>query len=710
MIGNLLSRYEGTSMKIDMVDYEVAGQQIDTFCNVAIRQKFMNNTGKLLNCSYVFPNDNKFCIYDTEFVLDDQIIRPELRRKEEAKKEYEEAVEQGHTAMFGQDLGDGTCEFKLGNLEDKKEVEIRIKASFLCTCTKEGVSLKFPLAAKFQRGQVTTSIPDNVNFQFKMNVHQNSSDIKDIKCSVKCETKKIDDKTFDVLINETPNSDAILIETELAEGGKSQAIASDGYICISVFPSFEVEVESNSEFVFLVDCSGSMSGSRINNAAKCMKIFIRSLPENCKFSIWRFGSRSECMIPTCDYVKEKIDEATSLIDNLQANLGGTNLLEPIDRIMRISPPNGFTRQVFVLTDGEISNTKDVLGKVRAMRGSNRIFSIGLGRDADSGLIDGLAEIANGSGIRVNDNDEKLTEKVIGMLENAIQPAISNTSIISEGMTEQWPSPAPAIYNHSQQNFIIKSPYQEYVLISGSVAGENVDETVYVNKATDGIGLKELFMSKAIEDLQYDIRMNHDESKKDKIIEYSLTSRVLSEYTAYVGIDFKSPKNEERIFSYAKRSKIIKGAARGPMCRCAAPMRMMCVDAAPMRMMSVNAAPMKMMSVDADLIDFEDDDVSIEKTLREKSSVEKHEISVEKLVNMQNPDGSWDSSTKINNELVNKYNMKVAATIASLAFIRKNAGSALNALKLIIKKALNFLNKVDSAVDWEAIISEEILKL
>ena len=90
--------------------------------------------------------------------------------------------------------------------------------------------------------------------------------------------------------------------------------------------------------------------------------------------------------------------------------------------------------------------------------------------------------------------------------------------------------------------------------------------------------------------------------------------------------------------------------------------------------------------------------------------ERHESEVEKLINEQNPDGSWDSSTKINDELVRKYNQKVAATIASIAFIRKNSGPALNSFKLIIKKALNFLQKFDSSVDWESIIDEEITKI
>ena len=43
-------------------------------------------------------------------------------------------------------------------------------------------------------------------------------------------------------------------------------------------------------FVFIVDRSGSMSGQRIETVREALKLFIRSLPLNSKFSIISFGS------------------------------------------------------------------------------------------------------------------------------------------------------------------------------------------------------------------------------------------------------------------------------------------------------------------------------------------------------------------------------------------------------------------------------------
>ena len=72
-----------------------------------------------------------------------------------------------------------------------------------------------------------------------------------------------------------------------------------------------------------------------------------------------------------------------------ADLGGTELLQPLqDVLTRVCIP-GYKRQVFLLTDGEVSNTQQVIDLVQHNQTTNRVFALGLGEGASHELVEGI---------------------------------------------------------------------------------------------------------------------------------------------------------------------------------------------------------------------------------------------------------------------------------------------------------------------------------
>lgn len=107
-----------------------------------------------------------------------------------------------------------------------------------------------------------------------------------------------------------------------------------------------------------------MAGAnKIGLAKEAMLLFIRSLPVGSRFNIIRFGStfdvlfKSETM--TAIYDEETVNQAEILTHSMDANFGGTELLETMKYLKDHPPIDGQSRQIFLLTDGEVSNTNEV---------------------------------------------------------------------------------------------------------------------------------------------------------------------------------------------------------------------------------------------------------------------------------------------------------------------------------------------------------------
>ena len=81
---------------------------------------------------------------------------------------------------------------------------------------------------------------------------------------------------------------------------------------------------------------------------------------------------------------------------ISANLGGTEILNPLRFILQQEVKAGLARQVFVLTDGQVSNSGACISLVRKHSATNRVFTLGVGSAADRHLVKGLARAGQGT--------------------------------------------------------------------------------------------------------------------------------------------------------------------------------------------------------------------------------------------------------------------------------------------------------------------------
>ena len=113
---------------------------------------------------------------------------------------------------------------------------------------------------------------------------------------------------------------------------------------------------SEFHFIFIVDRSGSMGGDRIEVAKEALDLFIRSLPNGCKFSVISFGCNWDALQPSiADYTDHACKEALAAIKTFSSNYGGTEILAPLREAQTSQEfASGLKKRIFLLTDGSVN--------------------------------------------------------------------------------------------------------------------------------------------------------------------------------------------------------------------------------------------------------------------------------------------------------------------------------------------------------------------
>lgn len=71
-------------------------------------------------------------------------------------------------------------------------------------------------------------------------------------------------------------------------------------------------------------------------------------------------------------------------------MGGTEIYVPLEKILKSEIIKGYPRQIFLLTDGEVSDTERVIELVRKNSKYSRVHTIGFGSGVSKALILGCA--------------------------------------------------------------------------------------------------------------------------------------------------------------------------------------------------------------------------------------------------------------------------------------------------------------------------------
>jgi len=695
MLGILEISADKTTELCSMTEFIIEGKQEENVCSFKIKQVFIHTGLNNVNCWYNLPIDYKLCIHDFEFRIGSKIIKPMIEEKESAKEMMREARENGITAIKADYGGKGVMSIDLGELPPHIECVVEITIAFVPKVRKNGFEITFPMIVPKNRGKSNgLAIYCCRSFSFCFEV-SNHNGIKDIVSNITGTTTLIDDHCMRFVTNDKPYENNIIINVLLSENCINHASFYGTHMLISGVPQFATDFNTpNSNFFFIVDCSGSMSGARIKKAVDCLKIFIRSLPNGCFFDIICFGSSYQTLMGhPVRYDSISLSKALSKIDKIDANLGGTLLLPPLEFVFDSHAKSGFVNEVFVLTDGKISNYDEVIAAVSLKRDSYRIFTIGVGNDVDASLIETMASVSNGTGIFVNDNEEfGLVEKVIDQLESACSVALSDImfEIDSHDTYEIVPFPLAPLFHDTHYEVVARSKSrfssESSACFMGEIKGNPIHIPFVPVDVTETVGksIEAIFSLKMIQEFQRKITVlqtNKEsfQNEKNALIELSIASNILSRYTSFIGIDLVNMEGVVRPKAGKHgHAKIIPK-----------------YDYVDPSSTSTAEIPVFVNNEKKDIV--------------EKKKEES--ILIENILAFQNADGSFQDISRVipfqSIDSLSSFPIQIQYTVFALAVLNALCPNSLSFLRIIIRKAMSTLYACDDVKDWHKSIEESM---
>jgi hypothetical protein len=326
--------------------------------DVTITQVFRNEETNPIEAVYCFPIEEQAAIYSFLARIDDREIHAELKEKEQAQREYNDALQQGHGAYLLEQDEKSHDNFiiNVGALPPSKECTITIsyvtELDFVQDSTIRFV-VPTTIAPRYNPTQGGIASPGDTNSKYV----QSSSYRIDFCCRIEKMNRSEDEYITQINSPSHPiqidltQQDAylitfaqenthldrdILINIELSKKRTNTIVAVESGAVMAVFTptqeDFRQGLDNNdqmNEFIFVVDCSGSMTNqNKIELAPQAMILFLKSLPLNCHFNIIRFGSQYKSLFNdiTVIYNEENARKAEELINEMKADLGGTELV------------------------------------------------------------------------------------------------------------------------------------------------------------------------------------------------------------------------------------------------------------------------------------------------------------------------------------------------------------------------------------------------
>ncbi|MEO8479006.1 MAG: VIT domain-containing protein [Gemmatimonadota bacterium] len=319
----------------------------------------------------------------------------------------------------------------------------------------------------------------------------------------------------------------------------------DGFALLFLAPPAATEERMvPRDLTFVVDISGSMSGAKMEQARAALHQALASLGIHDRFRLVAFSSgirhfREGFTTAT----PANLADANRFVDGLNPN-GGTNLEGAVAAALDTPTETSRMGVVFLLTDGipsvgELEPDRIAAGAAGRI-GRARIFTIGVGQDVNTYLLDRLAVEGRGSATYVAPGAD--VEEAVGSLTSKLaRPALVDLRIVSAPVRflDEAPAVLPDLFYGEE--LVIMMRYRGAgegpVVFEGTRGGQRERFTVQGNfprRQSENAYVPQLWAARRIGELSRQLRIEGNTTALvAQIRDLGLRYGILTEYTSYL---------------------------------------------------------------------------------------------------------------------------------------------------------------------------------
>lgn len=300
--------------------------------------------------------------------------------------------------------------------------------------------------------------------------------------------------------------------------------------------------------ILLLDTSLSMYGEKLKRAVEALDYFLNSLSPQDYFDLVLFNEETYAFSPApLPATPDNVEHALDFIRNSMLG-GGSDLRKVLEKAVELSSqfPVG-ERSIVLVSDANPTlgtrNLKQILQTVQTKNGGNstRVFTFGLGSDANGALLEELAKTGHGYSARARETEDITTALRI-FFDHVGSTSIENSKLTSNDTSNLYQVYASDDYSFDGSSLAFVGRYRApsprtTMTVSGQFGTETIKlsrEVVLPELADIHTHLPRVWARARVDALLREMDLNGErEDYIAEIIRLSQKYRFVTPYTAFI---------------------------------------------------------------------------------------------------------------------------------------------------------------------------------